>query len=264
MLPAPLAYAIHETVGDHIAILSVATPHGPGSPEARAIVGVIRATRRVGDGEVLVTGQTALDLDVTAYILGHTPSAVAFVMALTYLVLFLLLRSPLLPIKALLMNLLSITGSFGALVWVFQQGHLRGLLGFSPGPIEPALPIILFCAVFGLSMDYEVLLLSRMQEAYDRSKDNTRAVAEGLEQSGRLITSAAAIMVAVFGAFSLASIVVLKAVGLGMALAVALDATVVRLLIVPATMRLFGDLNWWRPAILTRWAERIGIWKSPR
>ena len=157
------------------------------------------------------------------------------------------------------MNFLSIAGSFGALVWIFQDGHLAGLLGFEPAPIEPTLPVLLFCALFGLSMDYEVLLLSRMQEEYRRTGDNTHAVAEGLERSGRLITSAAAIMVSVFTAFALARVVLIKAMGLGMAIAVALDATLVRVLIVPSTMRLLGELNWWAPRPLRKLCERLGL-----
>ncbi|RKH87488.1 MMPL family transporter, partial [Corallococcus praedator] len=194
-----------------------------------------------------VGGQTASDVDATAFVKQHTPAAVGFVMGMTCVVLFVLLRSVVLPLKALLMNLLSLAGSFGALVWIFQEGHLHRLLRFEPGPIEPSLPILLFCALFGLSMDYEVLLLSRIREEWLRTGDNTHAVAEGLEQTGGLITSAAAIMVAVFAAFSLASVVVVKAMGLGMAIAVALDATLVRVLIVPSMMRLMGDLNWWGP-----------------
>ena len=137
--------------------------------------------------------------------------------------------------------------------------HLAGLLGFEPAPIEPTLPVLLFCALFGLSMDYEVLLLSRMQEEYRRTGDNTHAVAEGLERSGRLITSAAAIMVSVFTAFALARVVLIKAMGLGMAIAVALDATLVRVLIVPSTMRLLGELNWWAPRPLRKLCERLGL-----
>jgi len=144
------------------------------------------------------------------------------------------------------------------MVWIFQDGHLSDLLGFTPGPIDPTLPVIMFCTVFGLSMDYEVLLLSRMQEEYLRTGDNTSAVAMGLEKSGRLITGAAAIMVGVFAAFALADIVLIKAIGLGMALAVAIDATLVRALVVPATMRLLGDLNWWAPGPLARLRRRIG------
>jgi putative drug exporter of the RND superfamily len=247
-----------ESVGERVALIAVLTSHAPASPEARAILSAIRTQPRVADGELLVTGQTALDADGMAFVRERAPLAVGFVMAMTMLVLFLLLGSVVLPIKAVLMNLLSITGSFGALVWIFQEGHLSGVLGFTPGPIDPALPVILFSTVFGLSMDYEVLLLSRVQEEYRRTGDNTHAVAEGLERSGGLITSAAAIMVAVFAAFATADVVLIKAIGIGMAIAVALDATVVRLLIVPATMRLFGDLNWWAPAPLARLQRRLG------
>jgi RND superfamily putative drug exporter len=155
-----------------------------------------------------------------------------------------------LPIKAVVMNFVSIAGSFGALVWVFQDGHLFVHEG---RPIEPTLPVLLFCALFGLSMDYEVLMLSRIKESWERTHDNTHAVGEGLERTAGLITSAAAIMVAVFGAFALARISVITAVGFSMALAVAIDATLVRMLLVPATMRLFGHLNWWAP----RWMLRI-------
>jgi RND superfamily putative drug exporter len=252
LLPRPLRWAIGQTAGGGVVLLSVVSDAPPESDVARDLVRAIRERREVGDGRLLVTGATANDVDSTDFILDHTPEAVGFVMAMTYLVLFLLLDSVVLPLKAVIMNLLSIAGSFGALVWIFQDGHLAGLLGFEPGPIEPTLPVLLFCALFGLSMDYEVLLLSRIQEEYERDGNNTRAVAEGLERSGRLITSAAAIMVAVFAAFALADVVLVKAMGLGMALAVALDATFVRILIVPATMRLFGDLNWWAPRFL-RW-----------
>jgi len=175
-------------------------------------------------------------------------------------VLFLLLGSVVLPLKAVVMNLLSISTSFGALVWIFQQGNLAQLFGgFTPAPIDPTLPVIMFCTVFGLSMDYEVLLLSRIQEEYRRTGDNARSVADGLERSGRLITGAAAIMVGVFGAFALADVVIIKAIGLGMAIAVAIDATLVRALVVPATMRLLGDLNWWAPRPLARLYERLGL-----
>jgi RND superfamily putative drug exporter len=157
------------------------------------------------------------------------------------------------------MNLLSISASFGALVWVFQDGHGSQLLGFEAASIDPSTPVIMFCIVFGLSMDYEVLLLARIQEEYLRTGDNTHSVAEGLERSGRLITGAAAIMVGVFGAFGLAEILLIKAIGLGMALAVAIDATLVRALVVPATMRLLGDLNWWAPAPLARVYRRLRL-----
>lgn len=162
----------------------------------------------------------------------------------TFLVLLVLLRSIVLPVKAVLMNALSIGATFGALVWIFQDGHL---FIAEARPIEPTLPVLLFCTSFGLSMDYEVLMLARMKEAWARTRDNTRAVEEGLENTAGLITSAAAIMIAVFAAFALARIVLLQATGTGLALAIALDATLVRALLVPATMRLFGRANWWCP-----------------
>jgi putative drug exporter of the RND superfamily len=168
----------------------------------------------------------------------------------------LLLGSVVLPIKAVVMNCLSVAGSFGALVWVFQEGHL-GIA--EPRPVDHVLPVLLFCVLFGISMDYEVLMLSRIKEAYERTGDNTFAVAEGLEKTAGLITSAAAIMVVVFGAFALARVVLIRAVGFGMALAVALDATLVRILLVPATMRLFGRSNWWAPRPLHRLRVVLGL-----
>jgi RND superfamily putative drug exporter len=253
LLPPDLRFAINAASGRGVVVFSVVTGDSPDSDGARALVKSMRMQRQVADGALLVTGQTAADLDGTEFIVDHTPGAVGFVMLMTCIVLFMAFRSILLPIKAVMMNLISITASFGAMVWIFQDGHLATFLGFVPRPLDPTLPVLLFCSVFGLSMDYEVLLLGRMREEWERSGDNSRAVAEGLERSGRLITSAAAIMVSVFLAFALARVVVVKAMGVGMALAVLLDATLVRLLIVPATMRLFGDLNWWAP----RWLKRL-------
>jgi RND superfamily putative drug exporter len=159
-----------------------------------------------------------------------------------------------LPAKALLLNTLSIGASFGALVWIFQTGNLSAILGFQPlGFVETTQPVILFCVLFGLSMDYEVFLLTRMKETWDRTGDNAEAVAAGLERSGRIVSSAALVVVVVAGSFAFADIVLIKALGLGMAIAVALDATVVRALLVPATMRLLGRWNWWMPAQLERW-----------
>jgi RND superfamily putative drug exporter len=209
------------------------------------------------DGELLVTGQTAFDLDTIAFVASRAVRAIAFVIVMTLIALFLLLRSVVLPVKAVVMNLLSIAASFGAIVYIFEQGHASQLLNFTPQSLDPAVPVILFCIVFGLSMDYEVLLLSRIQEEYRRTGDNTHAVAEGLERSGRLITAAALIMVAVFIGFALADVVIIKSVGVGMAIAVALDATLVRALIVPATMRLLGRVNWWAPGFMARSAPPV-------
>jgi RND superfamily putative drug exporter len=260
--PPALARAAAVGVGPHIVLISAHTKLLDTGDEARNLVRDIRAIKVPG-AEVLVTGFTAFDIDFIKYVLDRTPLAVAYIMVVTYLVLLLLLGSVVLPIKAVVMNLLSLSASFGALVWIFQQGHLSGLLGFEPASIDPSVPILLFCIVFGLSMDYEVLLLSRMKEEFERTGDNRGAVAQGLERSGRLVSGAAAIMVAVFSAFALADVVLIKSIGLGMAIAVAIDATIVRALIVPATMRLLGNLNWWAPAPITRLYHRLGLAEAP-
>ncbi len=258
-LPPEFEIAADQFLVGRVALFHLLTAASPTSAQARDLVRRIRENRTVVDGRLWVGGQPALDVDSMEYLRQRTPRALVFVTTMMSLVLFFLLGSVLLPLKALAMNLLSIAGSFGALVCIFQEGHFHRLLRFEPGPIEPSLPVLLFCAVFGLSMDYEVLMLTRMQEEFLRTGDNAHSVAEGLERTGGLITSAAAIMVAVFAAFSLATAVVVKAMGLGMAVAVALDATLVRTLIVPSTMRLFGNLNWWAPQPIARWfAARRG------
>ena len=252
--------AKRATVGDHVVLLAAITDRTQDSEEARGVVRAIRADRRVADGTLLVGGQTAEDLDTTAYIVKRAPRAVGFIVVVTCVVLFLLLGSVVLPLKAVAMNFVSITGSFGALVWIFQDGHL---FVRDAHPLDPSVPVILFCVLFGLSMDYEILMLSRIKESYEESRDNTLAVAEGLEKTAGIITSAAAIMVAVFISFSFAHVVVIQAVGFGMALAVAIDATLVRVLLVPATMRLLGHLNWWAPRWLASLRERIARPRPP-
>ena len=240
-------------------LLQVNSGADPSSDEARNILKTVRADRGVTGGQVLVGGQTAVDVDVIKFIYDQVPLAVGFVVLATYVLLFLLTGSVVLPLKAVILNFLSIGASFGALVFIFQQGHFASLLGFTPQSLDPSIPVILFSIVFGLSMDYEVLLVSRMHEEYVRLGDNTAAVASGLVRTGRLITGAAAIMFTVFLAFGLAEVVVIKAIGIGLAIAVALDATIVRSLVVPAVMRLLGDLNWWAPKPLARLYHRIGI-----
>jgi RND superfamily putative drug exporter len=188
------------------------------------------------------------------------PWAVGITLAASALILFLLFGSVIIPIKAVIMTLLSITASFGALVWIFQDGNLSGILGFeSPGFTIAGNPIIMFSVLFGLSMDYEVLLLSRIQEAYRRTGDNTASVAEGLTKTAGVITGAALIMVVVFSAFALAESITIKSIGVGMAIAVLIDATIIRVLLVPATMRLMGRWNWWAPGPLGRFADRLGF-----
>ena len=206
----------------------------------------------MGDGgQLLVAGFAAYSLDVQDAIVENLPVALAFIFISTVILIFVQVRSVIIPIKAIVMNILSISATFGMLVFVFQWGYGESLLNFTAQPIETTNPVIIFCIVFGLSMDYEVLMLSRIHEEWEVTGDNTQAVANGLQKTGRLITGAAAIMVVVFMAFGLSSVVILKQIGLGLALAIFLDATIVRALVVPSTMRLMGKWNWWSPKWLS-------------
>ncbi|MEC8720852.1 MAG: MMPL family transporter, partial [Candidatus Thermoplasmatota archaeon] len=172
----------------------------------------------------------------------------------TCILIFIQVRSIIIPIKAIVMNILSVTATFGMLVFVFQEGGwgLDQIMNFTPQPIDPTTPVMLFCIVFGLSMDYEVLMLSRIHEEWEKTGDNTLAVANGLQKTGRLVTAAALIMMLVFAAQIFASVAIIKQFGLGLALAIFIDATLVRALVVPSTMRLMGTLNWWAPSFMQR------------
>jgi RND superfamily putative drug exporter len=210
--------------------------------------------------DVAVTGNVAVSIDFTEYLSARIPWFFGIVLALSFLLLMAVFRSVLVPLKAVVMNLISIGASFGLVVAVFQWGWMKDLVGIGEGgPIEPFVPMMMFAIVFGLSMDYEVFLLSRIKEEYDRTHDNARAVADGLAATARVITAAAAIMVVVFGSFLLENDRVIKLFGLGLASAVLLDATVVRMLLVPATMELLGDRNWWLPRWLDRILPRINV-----
>lgn len=210
------------------------------------------------DGALLVAGFAAYSLDILDSIKENLPYALAFIFLSTIVLIFIQVRSVIIPIKAIIMNILSISATFGMLVFVFQWGYGADLLNFTAQPIETTNPVIIFCIVFGLSMDYEVLMLSRIHEEWEVTGDNTQAVANGLQKTGRLITGAAAIMVVVFMAFGLSSVVILKQIGLGLALAILLDATIVRALVVPSTMRLMGKWNWWSP----QWMNKLFPSKS--
>ena len=214
-----------------------------------------------GDGiTTQVGGAAASGYDFLVSQAERAPYAVGMTLLASALILFLLFGSIIIPIKAVIMTLLSITASFGALVWIFQDGNLSNLLDFEPlGYTIAGNPIIMFSVIFGLSMDYEVLLLSRIQEAYRRTGENTMSVAEGLSKTAGVITGAALIMVSVFAAFALAEVVTIKSIGVGMAIAVAVDATIIRVLLVPATMRLMGKWNWWAPGILGRFVDKLGF-----
>ena len=178
----------------------------------------------------------------------------------TFVLLFLAFGSVVLPVKAIVMNVLSLSATFGVVVWIFQWGHLSGLLQFTPtGSIDPTMPILMLAIIFGLSMDYEVFLLSRIRERYDQTGDNTAAVASGLQRTGGLITSLALLLIIVVGAFSASGITFIKLMGVGMIVALLVDATIIRVLLVPATMRLLGRANWWAPRPLRRLYARYGI-----
>jgi trehalose monomycolate/heme transporter len=235
----------------------------PIGEEARDLVSRIRAVPPPPGGEVLVGGLTAELADQLDTIAGLLPWMLLILVGATFVLLFLAFGSVVLPIKAIVMNILSLGASFGALVLIFQDGHLSGLLNFtSTGTLEATQPILVLAIVFGLSMDYEVFLMSRIREVYDQTGDNTHAVAVGLQRSGRVITSAAALILVVIGLFSISGITFIKLIGVAMLIAVLVDATIVRALLVPATMRLLGDANWWAPAPMRRFYARHGFRES--
>ncbi|MGI8658355.1 MAG: MMPL family transporter [Candidatus Limnocylindria bacterium] len=259
-----LAAWIDQSVADDVARLDVFSSALADSAEGRVVVDAIRdIPPPAGASDTLTAGLSSRSRDFMASFVGSVPFAVAIVVGVTAVVLFLTFGSVFLPIKAVLMSLLSITASFGALVWIFQEGHLSGVLSFDPsGTIIASTPILMFAILFGLSMDYEVFLLSRIRERYLATGDNSRAVAEGIGITGGLITGAALIMVAVFGAFALSSVVLIKALGFSMALAVLIDATVVRGILVPAFMRVMGAVNWWAPRWVQRGVARLGLYEG--
>ena len=235
-------------------LISVISKYSKDDKRNFELVNTIRQ-QKVGNGITkVVGGQSAEIIDTMDIVYNLFIKIVIFISLFTYLVLFFLLRSLILPLKAIIMNFLSLSVCYGMLVFIFQEGHFANLLHFKAlGFTDINLPILIFFVLFGLSMDYEVFLLTRIKEFYERTGDNRRSVALGLERSARIITSAALIMILVTGAFVTADIVFIKAFGLGAALAIAIDASLIRLMLVPATMRLLGDWNWYLP----KWLDRI-------
>ncbi|SFO42264.1 putative drug exporter of the RND superfamily [Geodermatophilus obscurus] len=243
--------------------VSLAYAGDPVDAAARDLVAAVRDVPAPPGGAVLVGGESAAMTDLLASLASLLPWMALLVVGTTLVLLFLAFGSVVLPVKAVLMNVLSLGASFGALVWIFQDGNLSGVLDFTPtGFIEATQPILVLAIVFGLSMDYEVFLLSRIREQYDLTGDNTTAVATGLQRTGGIITSAALLLLVVIGAFSLSGITFIKMIGVAMAIAIVVDATVVRLLLVPASMRLLGRANWWAPGPLRRVYARYGIRES--
>jgi putative drug exporter of the RND superfamily len=207
-----------------------------------------------------VAGPSADLIDSKSSLFGRMPLAALIIALVTFVVMFMMTGSVVVPVKALVMNLLSLSATFGAMVFIFQDGHLSGLLGFTAtGSLDATMPILMFCIAFGLSMDYEVFLLSRIKEEYDRTGDNEQAVGLGLERTGRIVTAASALLAFVFVAFASSGISFIKMFGLGLAMAVVVDATLVRGVLVPAFMKLAGRANWWAPAPLRRFHDRFGV-----
>ncbi|MEK7848792.1 MAG: MMPL family transporter, partial [Chloroflexota bacterium] len=245
--------AVKAMATERVTIIRAYSHLDPEGDEAKALVRDLRASKPPGLG-IDVDGVTAALMDDVDTIYGSFPWVILLVMATTYLALLILFRSVWLPLKAIVMNMLSLTASYGALVFIFQEGHFRRFLGFeTPGYTQAITPVIMFCIIFGLSMDYEVFLLSRIKEAYDETGDNSEGVAVGLEKTGAIITSAAVVLALVAASFATGYLVVVKALGVGIGLAVLIDALVVRTLLVPALMYIMGRWNWWAPGFVVRW-----------
>ena len=234
-----------------------------GDSQTEASQNIVKDVRAVdpGDGaDALVGGQTASTVDLIDSVGSRLPWMGLLVVAVMLVLLFLAFGSLVLPIKAVVMNAISIVASFGIVTWIFADGHLDGLLGFtSTGYLDATQPILMLAILFGLSMDYEVFLLSRVREQWDITGDNTEAVATGVQRTGGIITSAALLLAVVIGAFATSGIVFIKMIGVGMLVALLVDATIVRALLVPATMKLLGRANWWAPGPMRRWWERHGV-----
>ena len=209
--------------------------------------------------DVNLTGVVAGGIDFSDYLGRRMPLFFTAVLVLSFVLLMVVFRSLLVPLKAVVMNLLSIGAAYGIIVAVFQWGWTSAITGIEPAPIEPFIPMMMFAVVFGLSMDYEVFLLSRVKEEYDRTGDAVNSVADGLASTARVITAAAAIMVVVFGSFMLEDSRIVQLFGLGLSMAILLDASLVRMLLVPATMELLGERNWWFPRWLDRLVPRLDV-----
>jgi RND superfamily putative drug exporter len=242
--------------------LSVVPSIEPNSEAGEALARAVRST----DGPfptVLVGGQSAQLVDSNDSLFADLPLAFGIIAVITFVLLFMMFGSVVVPLKALVLNVLSLSATFGAMVWMFQDGHGSGLLGFTAtGSLASSTPVLMFCVAFGLSMDYEVFLLSRIKEEHDHGADNVTAVARGLERTGRIVTAAAALISVVFLSFATSEVSFIKLFGIGLTLAVLLDAFIIRGTLVPAFMRLAGEANWWAPGPLRRFHERFGISES--
>ncbi len=262
---APPAASVPDSVvglfvKDNYALIKVSYSGSPDSDTAQQLVRDIRAIRSPPGVEIKVGGSSAEIVDLINIIRTFIPYGLLIIVVALSVLLFLMLGSVVIPLKAIILNILSLSASFGALVWVFQEGHLANLLGFtSTGSIDATQPILIFAIAFGLSMDYAVFLLSRIREEYNRSGDNDGAIALGIQKTGPIITSAAVLLVVVIASFGTGEIPLMKQIAVGLGLAVIIDAIVIRMLLVPATMHLLGGYNWWAPGWLKRVHARLGL-----
>jgi RND superfamily putative drug exporter len=254
--PTPASPRFQSPAGG--SYLSVVPTVEPISPEGETLVNSIRAMDAPFD--VLVTGGSAGLVDTKASLFGSLPYAIGIIGLVTFVLLFLMFGSIVVPAKAFVLNMLSLSATFGAMVWIFQDGHFADLLGFTAtGTLQITMPILMFAIAFGLSMDYEVFLLSRIKEEHDAGRSNVDSVATGLERTGRIVTAAAVLIAVVFIAFATSNVSFMKMFGVGMTLAVLVDAFIVRATLVPAFMRLAGDANWWAPRWMRGIYRRFGI-----
>jgi RND superfamily putative drug exporter len=238
----------------YLTVLNIVSKYPMNSPETRNLITELRDLKPIHGLDLQLTGTAVSNIDVLHSIYRMLPYAVLWIMVFSYLILLILLRSIFLPFKAILMNLLSLCASYGALVFVFQEGYLSNTLNFDPqGMLDISLLVIIFCALFGFSMDYEVFLLSRIKEAYLLTRDNKKSIIFGIEKSSRIITSAALIVIVICGSFLVADVLMVKAFGLGIAVAIFMDAFLIRSFLVPATMAMFKSWNWYLP----KWLDRL-------
>ncbi len=264
-VPGVAAVNRPQRLGGGLSVIEAIGDSSRVSDRAHAAAEQIRDLQTPAGAEVLLSGGAAKFLDLQSSLKSHLPLALAIVIVSTLVILFLMTGSVVLPVKSLLMNVLNLSAVFGLLVLIFQDGRLEGLLGYSSdGGIEQTMPILLFAVAFGLSTDYAVFLLSRIKEARNQGASDSECVAIGLERTGRIVTAAALLFAIAIGAFATSQILFIKENGVGTALAVLIDATIIRALLVPALMELLGKWNWWAPAPLRRLHDRIGISESGR
>ncbi|HEX7736878.1 MAG TPA: MMPL family transporter [Ktedonobacteraceae bacterium] len=259
-----LAWIARQLASGNLTRVTVELRPTDHSDAAISIVNQVRSLTVPGGLKPLVDGITPEQIDLLTSLASTLPLAILVIVVSIFVLLFLMTGSLIVPLKAIVLNILSLSATFGGLVWIFQDGHLQSLLNFqSTGSIDATQPVLIFAIAFGLSMDYEVFLLSRIKERFDQTGNNRLAVSSGLQRTGSLITSEALLLAVVLGAFGMARIIFIQEIGLGLALAVIMDATLIRMLLVPATMRLLGNLNWWAPAPLCWLWQYIGLAETP-